>query len=198
MATQRHNRGMDAHAILGIPPGASAEEATEAYRRLATRWHPDRAGAGAGARMAQINAAYDALRLEPPARDMPHAPTARGHGAWLAAPIRRALGAELVGALVADEYVHLVTPASTWASPNTVLAVTDRRLLWLLDDLPTHRVRYVRFGAIADVEHRLSWPRRRRATLRVRPDYGRRWTFAELSPGTAAAIAAVLTGRGSA
>jgi hypothetical protein len=85
--------------------------------------------------------------------------------------------------------VALVTPAATWASPRTLLAVTDRRLLWLLDDAPTNRVRSLRYGAIREVAHRVRRPRRRVAVLRVRTAQGRALSFSELRPATAAAIA---------
>ena len=55
----------DPFAVLGVTPGASGEEIAAAYRRLAKRWHPDRAGGqDAARRMAEINAAYDLVRSE--------------------------------------------------------------------------------------------------------------------------------------
>ena len=81
-----------------------------------------------------------------------------------------------------------MTPAATWASPRTLLAVTDRRLLWLLDDAPTHRVRSLPYTAIAEIDHRLRRPRRRVAVLRVRTRNARTHAFSELRPETAAAI----------
>jgi DnaJ domain len=188
---------MDPYAILGLQPDATTAELTAAYRRMAKRHHPDRGGgAEAAARMAEINAAYDTLRSA--ARPKPRAPEApprpaarrrRSAGAWLPEVVRRALGRELLAALEDGEDVALVTPTSTWASPQALLAVTDRRLLWLLDDAISQRVRYVRFGAIAGVEHRLRRPLRRAAVLRVRTTEGRRLDFAELRPQTAALIA---------
>ena len=77
--------------------------------------------------------------------------------------------------------------AETWASPQTLLVVTDRRLLWLLDDAVTGRVRALRFDAIAEVEHRPRWPLRS-AVLRVRGKNGRRHAFAGLRPDTAELI----------
>jgi DnaJ domain len=187
---------MDPYAVLGLHPDATVAERTAAYRRLAKRHHPDRAGgAAAAARMAEINAAYDTLRAaarpqaRPPERPEPPAPRrVRSTGAWLPEIVRRALGRELLAALEEGEDVALVTPTSTWASPQALLAVTDRRLLWLLDDAITQRVRYVRFGAIAAIEHRLRRPLRRAAVLRVRTTEGRRLDFAELRPQTAALI----------
>jgi hypothetical protein len=190
----------DPFAVLGVTPGASGEEVAAAYRRLAKRWHPDRAsGQDAARRMAEINAAYDLVRSErwlerngrtAPPSERPEAPARRmPAGAWLAEPLRRALGRELLGALEDGEDVAMVTPTSTWASPQTLLAVTDRRLLWLLDDAPTHRVRSLRFRDVAGVEQRLGRPLRRTAVLRVRTTGGRRLSFAELRPATAAAIA---------
>jgi hypothetical protein len=187
-------RTMDPHAVLGIAPGATPEQVTASFRALAKRWHPDRGGgADAERRMAEINAAYDLLRAaawtgrhddqpmqarRPPAR-----------GAWLAPAIRRALGHELLSALEPQENVWLVTPATTWASPQALLAASDRRLLWLLDDAVTGRVQTLPLTAIETVEHAPRRPRRRVATLRLRARDGRRFTFGELRPATAATLA---------
>ena len=191
---------MDPFTALELPPGATAEETAAAYRRLAKRWHPDRGGgAAAAARMAEINVAYDVLRAGAWQRpDAPGSPegavtrvaATRGlAGGWLEEPLRRALGRELLVALDEGEAVALVTPAATWASPRTLLAVTDRRLLWLLDDVPTHRVRSLPYTAIAEIDHRLRRPRRKVAVLRVRTKNERTHSFSELRPATAAAIA---------
>jgi DnaJ domain len=189
---------LDPFAVLGVAPDASAEEVAAAYRRLAKQWHPDHAGNEGAERMAQINAAYDLLRAEawlerrgraaPPAPPA-SAPTRRRAGEWLAQAVRRALGRELLVALEQDEAVAMVTPTSTWASPQALLAVTDRRLLWLLDDAPTHRVRSLRFHDIAAIDQRMGRPLRRSAVLRVRTTAGRKLSFADLRPATAAAIA---------
>jgi len=193
---------MDPFAALEIPPGAAPQEIAAAYRRLAKRWHPDRGGgAAAAARMAEINVAYDVLRAGAWQRDgAPGAPRPEASvtrvaqprrlaGAWLPDPIRRALGRELLVALEDGEAVSLVTPAATWASPRTLLAVTDRRLLWLLDDAPTHRVRSLAVGDIAEIGHRARRRLRRVAVLRIRTRTGRSLSFSELRPETAAAIA---------
>jgi len=194
-AGTRHNGVVDPYAVLGIDPGATPEEITAAFRRLAKRWHPDMGGGDAAVlRMAQVNAAYDLLRAAQRPGHVP-LPAASGAGprpvvgAWLPDTVRRALGPELLAALDARETVALVTPASTWSSPQALLAVTDRRLLWLLDDAPTHRVRFVRFRDVERVESRLRRPFRRRAALRVRTTAGRRLVFADLRPTTAMAIA---------
>jgi hypothetical protein len=191
----------DPFAVLGVAPGTPLDDVTASYRRLAKRWHPDRGGGPEAARrMAEINAAYDLLRSDAwqarkrPAghRAAPARPRARRAraGAWLPEAVRRALGPELLAALHPREDVALVTPASVWASPQALLAVTDRRLLWLLDDAVTGRVRSLDFSAIADVGTRLAWPRRRHAVLRVERRNGRRpLTFTELRPQTAEAIA---------
>ena len=112
----------------------------------------------------------------------------RGRGGWLAPAVRRALGRELLEALEDGEDVHYVTPTATWASARAVLVVTDRRLLWLLDDVVMRRVDSVRFTRIASIDHHLRRPRRRVALLRVETVDGRRLTFSELRPQTAEAI----------
>jgi hypothetical protein len=187
----------DPYAVLGVDPGAPPAKLTAAYREQAKRWHPDRNRDGASAqRMAEVNAAYDLLRAggfsAPPRSAKPQrgsAPAAaRGRGAWLAPAVRRALGRELLEALEDREAVHYVTPTATWASARALLVVTDRRLLWLLDDVVMKRVDFVRFTRIASIDHHLRRPRRRVALLRVATVDGRRLTFSELRPPTAEAI----------
>jgi DnaJ-class molecular chaperone len=51
----------DFYAVLGVDAGVDDEELRVAWRRLAARWHPDRAGAGATATFQQISAAYTVL-----------------------------------------------------------------------------------------------------------------------------------------
>jgi hypothetical protein len=182
---------MDPFAILGLAPGAAAQDVTAAYRELAKRWHPDRGGGEeAVRRMAEINVAYELLRAgdaqgAPAAAPAP--PAAERHRRF-SDPVRRALGRELLDALHPDETVRLVCPASTWASPRAILAVTDRRLLWLLDDAPVARVRSLAYKDIGEVRHSLRRPRRRVATLTVRTLGGRRLAFTGLRPHTAATI----------
>lgn len=50
------------HVVLGVEPDASEGEIRAAYKRLALKWHPDlNRSKGAGERMAEINAAFDAM-----------------------------------------------------------------------------------------------------------------------------------------
>lgn len=202
---------MDPYAVLGLAPGASLDEAAAAWKRLAKRWHPDRVGDGglAAAKMAEINAAYDlvradtasggsdgTLRRDPDEDELPHVAHGitierlrrRRTGAWLDASTREALGRELLAVLDDAEPVHLVTRTSTWTSPETRLAVTDRRLLWLLDDAISNRVRFLRLRDVIAVDEKLSWPRRRTATVRIRTREGRKLEFSELAPATAATV----------
>jgi hypothetical protein len=172
---------------------ATEEEVSAAYREQAKRWHPDRGGGEEAARrMAEINHSYDLLRASfahqaaPPPRP-PRRRTPRG--SWLSDAVRKALGPELLDALSDREAVRLVTPTSTWASPRAVLAVTEKRLLWLLDDAPVARVRSLAFRDVETVGLRVHRPRRRSATLSLRTTGGRRHSFADLRPHTAEAIA---------
>lgn len=61
----------EAYAVLGVSPQASDEDIDRAYRRLMSKYHPDRlvgvedsARARAEARASAINAAYDRIMLE--------------------------------------------------------------------------------------------------------------------------------------
>lgn len=199
---------VDPRQVLGVAADASPEEVARAYREQAKRWHPDHAGqtASAQARMAQINAAYDALRdgpappaaigtAEHPFAPPPPSPPRRRPGDWLADDVRRALGRELLAALRADEQVALVTTAATWKSPGAVLAVTEDRLLWLLDDAITNRVHSLRWRDVLGVSHHPRRPLRRTALLRVETHRGRRLEWAELPPATAQEIARAVAAR---
>jgi hypothetical protein len=139
--------------------------------------------------MAEINAAYDLVRAaaqhETAAPRPPRTAPAARRGEWLLGPLRLALGPELLDALTPGEEVRLVTPTSTWASPRAILAVTERRLLWLLDDAPVARVHSLLFRNVAEISHRA---RRKNAALTVRTLAGRRHVFHDLRPHTAARI----------
>jgi DnaJ-like protein len=189
----------DPYAVLGLAPGASEREVAAAYRHLAKQMHPDLSGDGptATARMAALNAAHDALR------DGAGAAPSGASGHWTggrsagrpADPLRRTLGHELLRVLDPDEPLALVTPVSTWASPRAVLALSDRRLLWLLDDAVMNRVRWLRLRDVCGADYTLAWPRRQRATLRVRTSDGRRHAFSDLRPALAERIVRVLQAR---
>jgi hypothetical protein len=187
---------MDPYEVLGVRPGSAEAEVVAAYREQAKRWHPDRAGAEGAEKMAQVNAAYDlwraaeqqtlnglAAEMQRTAAEPAGAPKRPGH--WLMPALRAALGRELLEQLLPDEDVRLVTPTSTWASPRAILAVTDRRLLWLLDDAPVARVHSLAFRNVAEVGHKV---RRKRAQLTVRALSGRKHVFHDLRPHTAATI----------
>jgi hypothetical protein len=202
---------MDPYAVLGVRPGSAEAEVVAAYREAAKRWHPDRAGAEGEARMAEINAAYDLVRAATqhggPAPGAPNVTPAtpggqvaweggggprRPPGAWLDQAVRHALGRELLEALFPNEDVKLVTPMSTWASPRAILAVTDRRLLWLLDDAVVSRVQSITFRNVAALDVRI---KRRNAQLKLRTLAGRRHVFHDLRPHTAETIERHVLGR---
>jgi hypothetical protein len=181
---------MDPYEVLGVRQGATAEEVAAAYREQAKRWHPDRGGGEqAEERMADLNVAYDLFRLgerHGPAPTSAPPGATRPPGDWLNGALRRALGPELLDMLNRDEDVRLVTPASTWASPRTVVAVTDRRLLWLLDDALVSRVHSLPFRNVSEIHVR---KKRKSASLTVRTLAGRRHVFHDLRPHTAQTIA---------
>lgn len=182
----------DPHAVLGLSTDADEEAINAAYRKLAKRFHPDHRpdDETAALKMAEINAAYALLRdsqLEMLRRRLRREPA----GPRITAEIRRALGPELASALEPGEEVTVVTDAATWDSFRVRLALSDRRLLWLRDDAPTDRIRYLRWRDVTSVDGRLKRPRRRVGELRVIPRAGRRLSFSELDP---AALRLVLLG----
>jgi len=176
---------MDPYAVLGVTPGASAEEITAAYRARALEWHPDvRGSEGAALRMAAINAAYEVLRA---------AASPSGSGVVPGASASREgdramLGVELASALRGGESVVASASCSTWDSPRTYLVLTDSRLVWLLDDAVGHRVRTLALSRVASVSLRRA-RRRAVASLRVRPRGGKTLVFADLDASVAATLA---------
>jgi hypothetical protein len=206
----RQNGPVDPHAVLGLDPGATPAQVQRAYRALAKRFHPDRAGEGAGEMMISINAAYDLLRerLEaahgagPPGARSPNGrattapPQGEIAGDWLPPAVRRVLARELLAALEPGEGVDEVVLTSTTDSHDVQLAVTDRRLLWLRDDAIMGRVRSLRYRDLATVEQRAAGRWRRGGQLRLRAKGGgRRLRFFELRPDVLARLAARISMR---
>ena len=184
--------GSDPYEVLGLRVDAGGDQIARAYRDLAKRHHPDRPG-GSRERMAEINAAYDALRdgaRRPAGADSP-APAgrrtrpARGH--WLEPEVRRALGRELLAVLHDHETVLAMADTTTWDAFHVRLVATDPRLVWLRDDGITDRVRFLDYRSIATVEERLR-RRGRTGELRVTPREGRRISFAEIDPAALRAL----------
>ena len=54
----------DPYKVLGLSPGASDEEVTKAYRKLAKKYHPDLNpnDKEAAKKMSEINAAYEQIK----------------------------------------------------------------------------------------------------------------------------------------
>ncbi len=52
----------DYYDVLGVAPGAGAEEIKRAYRQLARRYHPDISGEERGAALLEVSRAYEVLR----------------------------------------------------------------------------------------------------------------------------------------
>ncbi len=206
----RQNAGVDPHAVLGLDPGASPEEVQRAYRALAKRFHPDRAGEAAGELMISINAAHDLLlgRLEEghggangatPTPEPEPDPPVELAGDWLAPAVRRVLARELLATLEPGEQVDEVVLTATTDSHDVQLAVTDRRLLWLRDDAIMGRVRYLRHRDVAGVQERPAGRLRRHGQLRVQPVAGGRpLRFFELAPDVLSRLAARIAMRAGA
>lgn len=190
---------MDPHAVLGVSPGASPEEVRRAYRALAKRFHPDRAGQHSSRLMASINAAYEMLRDGAPVEE-PVPPGSGGDreprkaaGWWLSPAVRRVLAPELLVMLDEGEEVAEVVLTATGDAHDVQLAVTDRRLLWLRDDAIVGRVRSLRYRDMSWVQARRPGRLRRSAELRAETSDGRRVRFFELPYELADRLAAAVS-----
>jgi molecular chaperone DnaJ len=76
-------RQADAHAVLGVQPGATRSEIRRAYRRRALEIHPDVAATDTTADMAALNQARDELLGAAPGTGAPaddRAPASRSAG----------------------------------------------------------------------------------------------------------------------
>ena len=60
MPSDNHMR--DYYDVLGVSPGAGAEEIKRAYRQLARRYHPDISGDDRAAAFLEVSRAYEVLR----------------------------------------------------------------------------------------------------------------------------------------
>jgi hypothetical protein len=194
--------GVDPLATLGLGVSATPEEVAAAYRSLAKRWHPDRAGnrPEAARRMAEINAAYDLLRdgLEPRREHAQGSPTAApgaAQGSWLTPGVRRVLARELLLALDVGETVDEVVLTATSDSHDVQLVVTDRRLLWLRDDAIMGRVRSLRYRDVRRVERREGGRLRRLGHLRIQAADGGRLRFFDLHPELLGRLATAISAR---
>jgi hypothetical protein len=184
---------VDPYAVLGVTPGASAQEVSAAYRRMVRRHHPDRTG-GEGEAIRDINAAYALLRggsgghsRHPPQTQRPAGRAQDLAGWWLAPSQRLSLGDELLRALAPMEEVRLIASAATWDAHDVRLVLTDRRLVWLRDDALSGRVRSLALAQLDDVRFRRG-RRSRTGELRLRTREGRRLAFAELRLHVLAAL----------
>ena len=73
----------DYYDVLGVSPGAGADEIKRAYRQLARRYHPDISGEERGAAFLELSRAYAVLRDPDRRRSYDARLMATGSGDWL-------------------------------------------------------------------------------------------------------------------
>jgi molecular chaperone DnaJ len=74
----------DYYEVLGVSPGAGADEIKRAYRQLARRYHPDISGDDRGSAFLEVSRAYEVLRDPERRRSYDAGLTERGRADWLA------------------------------------------------------------------------------------------------------------------
>jgi molecular chaperone DnaJ len=74
----------DYYDVLGVSPGAGADEIKRAYRQLARRYHPDISGDDRGSAFLEVARAYEVLRHPERRRSYDASLIARGRADWLA------------------------------------------------------------------------------------------------------------------
>jgi DnaJ domain len=89
MTTIPHSRSADdPYAQLGLAHGAAQSEVKRAYRRLAMRFHPDRAGPGSLRSFLAVKAAYDWIVAHQPVQGLGARPAVGARTPADSAPMR--------------------------------------------------------------------------------------------------------------
>ena len=146
------------YEVLGVSPGASKEEVTKAYRRLAKKYHPDLnpGDKSAEKKMSEINAAYEAIKSGNVSSDFTSSPGQAGsyHSREdldrmtdARTYIERGLYAEALGLLsrvnVRSAQWYYLSAVANYGLGNSVTAVRYARQAVMLEPSnPEYRAAY--------------------------------------------------------
>lgn len=116
----------DYYDVLGVSPGAGADEIKRAYRQLARRYHPDISGDERGGAFLEVARAYDVLR-DPDRRRSYDARLETRSGDWLADEV--AIDFPSV-ATVLDRMRHSFFGGRAEAPLSAEIVVTPQEAFW--------------------------------------------------------------------
>jgi len=117
----------DYYDVLGVSPGAGADEIKRAYRQLARRYHPDISGDDRGTAFLEVARAYDVLRDPERRRSYDARLIGRGCADWLSDEV--AIDFPSISSVL-DRMRDSFFAGSRGASLSAELVLTPQEAFW--------------------------------------------------------------------